>query len=98
MASSRGQHRSSSASGASPAKSEAETAAEDVAALISEASELANSIPAIAASMCDWRLPTACRRCFVDKVQVQQVLLNLLRNAFEATEGASHEPSRPART
>jgi signal transduction histidine kinase len=59
-------------------------AAEDVARLVEEAAEIALIDPRHRAV--DLRLDLAgdLPRASVDKVQIQQVLLNLLRNAFEA--------------
>lgn len=62
---------------------------EDVHAVISEALEMARANPHFRG------IPVRCEtaedlpRALIDKVQIQQVLLNLLRNAFEALEGCT---------
>jgi two-component system, LuxR family, sensor kinase FixL len=68
-------------------KGHATRSPEDIAALINEAVEIAliNPNHRNAGLMLD--LPPNGLTAVVDKVQIQQVLLNLLRNAFEAMEG-----------
>lgn len=68
-------------------KSGAEKTPEDIAALIGEAAELARLDPRHHGVGIRKDIARALSPVPVDKVQIQQVLLNLLRNAFEAMEG-----------
>lgn len=71
-------------------KDESGSSAQDVDSLIAEARELAMIDPRHRGV--DVRIETdaGLPKVLVDKVPTQQVLLNLLRNAFEATSGKGH--------
>lgn len=68
------------------AKGNAETAPEDLNTLIREAVQLARLDPRHRGVSVRIDVPKTLSPVAVDKVQIQQVLLNLLRNAFEALE------------
>lgn len=68
------------------AKSDTKTAPEDLNALIREAVELARLDPRHRGVSVRIDAPRSLPQIAVDKVQILQVLLNLLRNAFEAME------------
>jgi PAS domain S-box-containing protein len=67
-------------------KNNSEAAPENLNALIREAVELARVDPRHHGVSVRLDIPKSLPRVVVDKVQIQQVLLNLLRNAFEAME------------
>ena len=68
-------------------KGDTERAKEDVRALIHEAVELARLDPRHRGTAVHIETDAALPQVIVDKVQIQQVLLNLLRNGFEAMDG-----------
>ncbi|WP_374449813.1 nitrogen regulation protein NR(II) [Stella sp.] len=68
------------------AKGEAEKRAENLTKLVEEASALALVGARERGVRIEYRLDPAVRRVLVDKVQVQQVILNLVRNGIEAME------------
>lgn len=72
-------------------KAETARAPEDVNALIAEAVEIAQVDPRWRAVEVRTALAPDLPAALVDKVQIQQVLLNLLRNAFEAMEGCDRK-------
>lgn len=61
--------------------------AEDIGEVIAEAVELAVMDPRSKGVEVLVEVPGGLARAMIDRVQVQQVLLNLLRNAFEAMDG-----------
>ena len=65
-------------------RGEAELQMEDVADLIAEACELARADGAVAGIALDTALAPALGQACIDRTQLQQVLLNLIRNAAEA--------------
>ncbi|HEY0106114.1 MAG TPA: ATP-binding protein [Rhizomicrobium sp.] len=67
-------------------KGDSQTNPEDIGALISEASELAKLDPRHREVDIEVDAADSLPKVLVEKVPTQQVLLNLLRNAFEATE------------
>lgn len=71
------------------AKGEADRRPENVAKLVEEASALALVGAKERSVRIDYRLDPAARLVLVDKVQIQQVVLNLVRNGVEAMEGAA---------
>lgn len=71
------------------AKGEADRRPENVAKLVEEASALALVGAKERSVRIDYRLDPAARLALVDKVQIQQVVLNLVRNGVEAMEGAA---------
>jgi len=77
-------------------KEQAESSAEDVGAMIAEAYELALMDPRHRGVAVQMQVAAGLPAVLVDKVGVQQVLLNLLRNAFEATEGCAERRVRIA--
>jgi two-component system sensor kinase FixL len=68
-------------------KGEAQRAVEDVRGLVQEAAEIALVDPRHKAFHLRLELARRLAPVMVDKVQVQQVLLNLIRNACEAMDG-----------
>jgi two-component system, LuxR family, sensor kinase FixL len=70
-------------------RGETEKTVESLKKLVDEASALALVASSDRLVHLDLKLDAAADRVFVDKVQIQQVLLNLLRNALEAMQGAS---------
>ena len=68
------------------AKTESGEFAEDVAAVIAEASELALLDPRHKGVELQLEIEKDLPRVTIDRVQIMQVLLNLMRNAFEAME------------
>lgn len=72
-------------------KAEPTHAPESIAALMGEAAEIARANPNHWNIELKLRAPRALPPVEVDRVQIQQVLLNLIRNAFEAMEGAAHK-------
>jgi PAS domain S-box-containing protein len=68
-------------------KADPATAREEVTALIDEAAELALADPRHRGVELRIDAEAGLLPVMVDKVQIQQVLVNLLRNAFEAMEG-----------
>jgi two-component system, LuxR family, sensor kinase FixL len=72
-------------------KSEPERRPEDILTLIEEASGLALIGAREQGVIVRFRTAHALPRAFVDKVQVQQVLVNLIRNAVEAMQGTRRE-------
>jgi PAS domain S-box-containing protein len=73
-------------------KTASEKAPENVAAMIAEAVELAKLDPRHRGVSVRLDVEDGVPEVLVDKVQIQQVLLNLLRNAFEAMERSSRHP------
>jgi len=69
------------------AKKEASESAEDVAPMIAEAAELARLDPRHRGVELRLDIEDGLPCVLIDKVQIMQVLLNLLRNAFEAMDG-----------
>jgi signal transduction histidine kinase len=72
------------------AKKEPSEAAEEVAPLISEAAELAHLDPRHRSAELRLDIEDGLPSVLIDKVQIMQVLLNLLRNAFEAMEESTN--------
>lgn len=68
-------------------KKESSQSAENIAPMVSEAAELALLDPRHRGIEVRLEMESELPLVFVDKVQIQQVLLNLFRNAFEAMEG-----------
>jgi len=64
-------------------------AAEKIAPMIEEAVQLAQLDPNHRGARIEVRAPRDLPAAMVDKVQIQQVLLNLLRNALEAMDGSA---------
>jgi two-component system sensor kinase FixL len=71
------------------ARGESERSAEPARRLIEEASALALVGAKNLGVRTTFRLDPAVDLVLVDKIQIQQVLLNLVRNAIEAMEGAT---------
>lgn len=69
-------------------KNEPSHGPESVAGLIAEAAEIVRANPRHWDVELSFSVPRTLPAVDVDKVQIQQVLLNLMRNAFEAMEGA----------
>ena len=73
------------------AKAGPSQSAEDVAALIAEAAELARLDPRHRGVELILDIEEGLPRARIDKVQILQVLLNLMRNAFEAMDGRARK-------
>ena len=71
------------------AKGEADKRAENMAKLVEEASALALVGAKERGVRIDYRLDPEAGRVLVDKVQIQQVILNLVRNGIEAMDGSA---------
>jgi PAS domain S-box-containing protein len=70
------------------ARGETEKRIENVAAMIEDASALAlTGAKALGVQVC-FRFDPKVSRVFVDRIQIQQVLINLMRNALEALAGS----------
>ena len=67
-------------------RGEVDRKAESLKQLVSEASVLAMIGAGERGVEIEVRLETACDEIFVDRIQIQQVILNLVRNAFEAMD------------
>ena len=72
-------------------KGNSERAAQAVPPMIDEALEIALINPKYRGVEIHRSIPPDLPRVFVDKVQIQQVLLNLFRNAFEAMMEVEHQ-------
>lgn len=70
-------------------KGEPEQQAEDIAELIEEASAIALVGARERGVMVHFHTASQARPVFVDRIQIQQVLVNLMRNAVEAMEGSA---------
>jgi two-component system sensor kinase FixL len=72
-------------------KSDGHRATEDLALIVEEAAALVLTDARRDGLVTDIRLPESARTAFIDKVQIQQVLVNLFRNAAEAMADAGRK-------